>query len=166
MKTGNKLLIAFFIILDLAIAGFLVYTVNRDDLPASDRRDALAVWIGDTGSLTPEAREELYSRKTGEALALTYVQGECEAKNGRANLRFSNGEKSECAVSLELVELDSGTTLARTDLLDPGYRLEGLDLVRLLSPGDYQCLAKLDFYWMVNDAYVGSAARQVLLTVH
>lgn len=165
MKPWLKALIALFAALDLALLGFLAVRIHADRTADYVRRDALAQWAGDDERLTEEAREELYARKTGEALAQTYVQGECKAKDGRILLRFSNGEKSECAVLLNLVLLDSGETIAETDLLDPGYHVESLVMRGELPKGSYECLAKLDYYWMANDAYVGSAARQVLLEV-
>ena len=164
MKPWLKAALVLFLAADLALTAFLAVKWREEYRANHIARDALAQWVGDTEALSEDERRELYARKTGEALAMTYVQGECKARDGRVYLRFSNQEEAECAVSLKLQVLDSGKTLARTDLLNPGYRVESMETLFALPPGQYECLAILDYYWMKNDAFVGTAARQVLVT--
>ena len=165
MKWALKLAIVFFAVLDGFLAVFLATGFYRDAQMSRARRDELTQWVGDSEGLPQELRRELYDLKTGEALKYTYVQGECDATDGQIHLRFSNDEKSECSVSLTLIELDTGRTIAQTDLLDPGYRVESMEMLEILPPGQYECYAQLHYYWMRNDAFLGTAARQVLLTV-
>ena len=165
MRPALKLSIVLFALLDGLLAVFLATQIYRDAQTSHARRDELSQWVGDSERLPQDVRQALYDQKTGEALKLTYVQGECAAKDGCIDLRFSIDERSECAASLTLVALDTGRTIAQTDLVDPGYRIEGIELREALPPGRYECFARLHYYWMKNDAYVGTAVRQVLLTV-
>lgn len=165
MRFALKLAIVLFVMLDVAFAVFLVKEIRADVKKSADRQQELAEWIGDTERLPQEMRQALYAQMAGEALNHTYVQGECAVRDGRLNLRVSNDEESECAFSLTLVSIQTGEVLAKTDLVDPGYRVEGMEYLGSLAPGRHECLAKLEFYWIQNDAYVGGGARQVLVTV-
>lgn len=165
MKRGLRIAIAAFVLLDVLLVLILSGGVILNRRNERHRRDELAQWVGDNASLSDQQREELYAQATGAALEKLTLRSECSVQNGSAALQISNGADSACTATLELVELSGGRTLAQTERVDPGYCMENVALDEALAPGEYQCLARFSFYWMENGAYVGSAARQVLLRV-
>lgn len=160
-----KRLIALIAALDVLLAGLLIFAVLNGRAADARRRDALARLIDDNGSLTDEQREDQYAQLVGDALRQVSVKSECPARDGCAEAYFANQAGNTCAAALELRRMDTNAVIAQTDLLDPGYYLEKVRLTEELPAGEYECLAVFHFYWMENDVYVGSGARQMLLRV-
>lgn len=165
MERGLKIAIAAVVMIDVILLGVFALNQFSGNYKARQRRDALAKWIGDAPELTEEQRTELYNQAAGRALSYVTINSEATARDGRINLEISNRRENECAVGIEIVHLDTGEIIAETDLLDPGYCLKSVALRRELPKGRAECLVRMKFYWMNNDAYVGSGARQLLLNV-
>lgn len=160
-----KRLIILIAVVDVLLAGLLAFAILNGRTDDARRRDELAQLINDDGSMTDEQRQDMYAQLAGDALRLVSVKSECTAKDGRADIYFANQAGNTCAAALELKRMDTNAVIAQTDLLDPGYYLESVQFMETLPAGEYECLAIFQFYWMENDIYVGSGARQMLLRV-
>jgi len=165
MKKKTKLIIALLVLLDLLLLALPLSDYIKTRHTDSNRQDELAQWVGEREDMSEEERNNLYAQVCGDALSLVYVQSECVCTDGYIQMLISNDERCECSVSMELVDLDSGLTLAQTGILEPDYHLEGFSLEEKLPAGTYHCAARLRFYWAKNGAFVGSAVHHVLLTV-
>lgn len=156
-------LLALFLVLDVFIAGVLLRSIEHDRQASEAVRDAQAQKAGVTEEMTEEERAELLAIALGEAHSLMTLNSEPIVQDGRMALNLVNHKDSPCAVSVQLVRLDTNETLLETDLIEPGWYLEYADVQ--LEPGEYECLARCLFYTMDDKAYLGRTARQLLLRV-
>lgn len=153
------------VLLDMALIVLLVWAVLDDRAAESRRRDALAQRIGADAAANEAEREEIYAQAVGEALGMIGMLSEVKARDGWAQIDLSNSAASAYAVQMTLVLAENGDSLGQTGMIDPGYYLDWFQLERELAPGSYHCLARCAFYAADSGAYLGSAARQVLLAV-
>ena len=157
--------VAVFLLLDIAVALFLTGRVEFGRQQIASVRDAQAKKIDTTQQMTEEEREEALAVALGQAHACVTLRSEPHAQKGLVDIRLGNGKDSPCAVMLQLQRADTGETLLETDVIEPGYYLESARLAVPLSPGEYHCIARCLFYTMDDNAYLGTTARQVLLSV-
>lgn len=127
----------------------------------NSQRDALARQM----EMSQSDWEEAYAQLLGDAHRAVSLRSEADVQNGRIGIWLSNEEENGSAVEMELVLLASGDVIAQTDLVDPGWHVETVQLDKQLAPGEYQCLARLHFYTMDGSRYIGATAKQVLLRV-
>lgn len=106
-----------------------------------------------------------YTQTLGDAHRMVTLYSEPQVHNGQIGIMLSNAEENQYAVRMDLIRLDNQQLIARTDLVDPGWRVEDIPLMETLASGRYFCLAKLSFYVPDGTAVLGETARQVLLTI-
>ena len=148
-RRGRRL-IALLLVVNLALAGVLLYAA-RDYLPwRKPQQDA------------PMNQEQLAQVSSGMT-GVTY-HPEPYMKDGKIAVMLSNGSAEGCSVRLELILLTDNQLLAKTDLIDAGYRLEYMTANRKLTKGAYPCLLRVDLY-TPEGKRVGSAGRSLLLNV-
>lgn len=164
-KINLKLIFAVFLLLDLLVAAVLLISVTGSRRSYSSERDALAVRIGVTGDMSEELQNEKFAQAAGEAARLVTMYSEVRAEAGEIPLYLSNDEANTCSVSVEIVLLGTDTLLARSGLVEPGWRLERLPLERQLDEGQYMCLVRCSFYTTEGSVFLGSTGKQLLLTV-
>ena len=167
LKRRKRLLtlLAVFLVLDVFIAGVLIANIHSDKRKSESVRDAQAVKAGVTQEMTEEEREEMLAIALGTAHSCVSLRSEPVAQDGVVELYLANREESPCAVSVQLVRIDTNETLLETDLIEPGWYLETAQMDVQPEPGEYQCLARCLFYTMDDNAYLGRTARQLLLKV-
>jgi len=167
MKSRRKLIIllCLFLALDIVVAAVLCVSIGRSRSETAHRRDNLAQQMGiDTGMSEEEQDREL-TLALGEAARKVSIYSEVTASDGRVPIFLSNAEDNSCAVSIELILFDSGETIAASGLVEPGWRLEELELDRVPDKGQHQCLVRCAFYTMDGNVFLGNTAKQLLLTV-
>lgn len=164
-RKGRRRVCAAVLALDIALAAALGLAFFLDQSRDAAQREALARDVGAAGVLDAAEREELYAQAAGEALGYVTLRSQISAREGTLYLDLSNDARSGYAVCVEIVLVQSGETIARTDRIEPGYFLQTLDMEAGLAPGSYHCLARCAFYAANGGAYLGSAARQVSLEV-
>jgi len=154
---------AVFLLLDILVAALLGFMLSRDRQEQHRKRDELALKVGITADMGLEEQEERFAIALGEASRLVTMRGEPQVKDGIIELYLSNSQENSCAVSVEISLLDSQRLLAACDLVEPGWRLEELELKEELEPGDYPCLVRCMFYTVDGNVFLGQTTRQVLL---
>jgi len=167
-RWGRKTLIralVLFLLLDILVAAVLVLFVSRDRRARSLERDELAREIGVTADMGEEEQSERFALAVGEASRLVTLRSEPEVTGRSAALYLSNGEDNLCAVSVELSLFESDELIGQSGLIEPGWRLESLELDRELEPGEYPCLARCYFYTVEGNVFLGQTTRQLLLRV-
>ena len=148
----------------LLIVLLSVSVVNNRRMLARQQAE-LSARVGITSDMDEERQQEQYAIALGEASRAVTMHSEITAQAGLVPIWLSNGEESTCAVSVTLELVDSGTILAASGPVDPGWHLENLELETQLQPGTYQCFARCAFYTMEDDLLLGHTVRQILLTV-
>lgn len=141
---------------------------------------AIALWLVSTilqdraQTLRPEMQAKplpttmtaaQYTQTLGDAHRLVTLYSEPQVQNGQIGIMLSNAEENQYTVRMDLVRLDNQQLIARTDLVDPGWRVEHIPLMETMAPGRYLCLAKLSFYTPDGTTMLGETARQVLLDI-
>lgn len=156
-KLNLRLLCILFLVLDLLLVLLLFVSISRTRRDYSAHRDELELTMADIGS------EGLNS--LGRVAAHVSMMSEIKLEDGHIAIGLSNAEENNCAVSIEIILLDSGATIATSGLVDPGWRLEKIELDKQPDKGVHECLVRCLFYTMDGDKYIGRTARQMLLTV-
>lgn len=159
-------LLALFLLLDVFAAGVLIQLMYSNQRQGAAVRDAQAVKVGATQEMTQQERDELVAIALGQAHSLVSLRSEMQVVGGEAQLYLSNEVSSPCSVEVELMLMDSREVILRTGVIEPGWHLKTSTLNKRLAPGEYQCLARCLFYTTDDNAYLGTTARHVLLTVH
>ena len=157
--------LALFLLLDIAAAAALGILIGRDRRAAHRERDELARKIGVTADMGAEEQEERFAIAIGDVSRLVTMRSEPEVSDGEIALYLSNGEENSCAVAVELSLFESGEVVAATALVDPGWRLETLELETKLDAGEYPCLARCNFYTVEGNVFLGHSTRQLRLRV-
>ena len=152
-----------FVLVDVAIAAWLGITIWRDRHQAVQPLNEL---LPPPTEMTQEEEKQWRIQTLGEAHRLVYLYSEPRVENNTVNIMLSNGEECSYAVRMELMHLASQTVIAKTGLIDPGWRLETVTLSHKLPQGTHHCLAQLFFHDPVSGALLGQTARQVLLNVN
>lgn len=157
-----------FLIVDVAVFAVFGMSVQKDIeeiQEIEEEREAQEEKLGVTQEMTEEEREEYIAQILGQAHRNVTLRSVMQAWDGKADVYLSNKEESPCGVALHLTLMETGEVIAQTDVLDPGWHIISTKLSRELEPGEYRCLAECLFYTTDDMAYLGSTARQVLLTV-
>ncbi len=163
--TNLRLWCIIFVILDLIIAAVLIISISHSRYSHSSRRDALAQAVGYSDSMDEERQQTMINESLGDAARCVSIYGEVTARDGVVPICLSNSEENKCAVSIEIMLLDSGEIIAASGLVDPGWRLEEIELDTDPGKGEHQCLVRCLFYTMEGDIYLGRTAKQLLLRV-
>ena len=153
---------AVFFAADAAIAGWLGFRLWSDHQNAL-KPDELAVPANH--EMTGQELESWRTQTLGEADRMVSLHSEPVVQNGSVRIMLSNREECQYAVSLKLLHLETGNTIAQTALVDPGWRVEELPMTFELETGTHHCLACLSYFHPENGALLGETARQVLLNV-
>lgn len=164
-RLNLRLLCILFLVLDLLIATLLFASINESRRSISARPEMLAQQMGLDADLSDEEQQREFTRALGEAARHVSIYSEVTEKDGRIPIFLSNGEENTCAVSIELILFDSGETIAASGLVEPGWRLEELELDTVPDKGEHQCLVRCAFYTMDGNVFLGNTAKQLLLTV-
>lgn len=167
LKRRKKLLhlLMIFLLLDAIAAGVLIAAIRSDRKQTEAVRDAQAKKAGVTQEMTEAEREERIDTLLGQAQSFVTMHSEMTAKDGVVAIYLTNEQGSPCAVELELMLMDSREVILRTGVVEPGWYLKDSLMNKKLPPGEYYCLGRCLFYTMDDNAYLGTAARHVLLTV-
>ena len=164
VKKLTRILVVF-LLLDAAAASMLYsgFRKNQEDIQTVHSAQSQKVSVSQ--EMTEEELNERLAIALGEASSLISLRSEMHAENGIADVFLANRAESSCAVEMELMLAQSRRIILRTGVIEPGWYLEAAELTAPLEPGEYQCLARCLFYTMDDNAYLGTTARQVLLTV-
>ena len=157
--------IVIFLVLDLAVAAVLGYVIWQGGQAQTSRRDVLAQKIGIRPEMSAEQQQEALLSTLGDADRHVTMKSEAEAAQNMAAVMLVNAGKSQCAVTVEILRLATGETIAQSGLIDPGWRLEEIALNTSLPQGEHQCLARLRYYTQDGEVELGVMARQILLRV-
>ncbi len=164
-KLDLRLLCIIFVALDILIAAVLVVSISHSRQSQLSRRDALAQAVGYSDATDESRQQTLINESLGEAARCVSIYSEVTARDGLIPIGLSNSEENNCAVSIEIMLLDSGEIIASSRPVDPGWRLEELELDSDPGKGEHQCLVRCLFYTMEGDIYLGRTAKQLLLKV-
>lgn len=159
------LTIGVFLVLDIAVAAVLGYVVWRDGQAQTSQRDVLAQRIGIRPEMSAEQQKEALLSNLADADRHVTMKSEAEAGRDTAAIMLVNAEGSQCSVTVEILRLATGETIAQSGMIDPGWRLEEIGLNTSLPRGEHQCLARLRYYTQDGEAELGVMARQMLLRV-
>jgi len=167
MKTQQRLkvLAAILLVVDilaLAAIGCMVYAKRQGTVR---ERAAVERRICVTEEMGAAEVEEKYALAIEEAYGKISLRNPMQIQGGEIGVFLSNGEGNSCAVSMELVLLESGETIVQTGIVEPGWRVEYLTAQKELQAGEYHCLARMTLYDMRSGVEMGRMAQQVLLKV-
>lgn len=150
------------LILAILLGALLLRGGEEEPLPAT--MDERAQFLGAAGE-TVEERIEAVDQYIGRALAKTKLRSETEAENGELLISFHNDARNTCSVSLQVLLMPEGRVIAEMGRVDPGWHVERIRLNEELEPGEYRCIARCSFYTGAENMFLGTAARQMKLTV-
>lgn len=148
----RALLIAFVAadVLLLAVAGWIVWQLAHPKT---------VITHVDMEQLSEEERAQI-----SEAMLSVYYSAEARLKDGRVQIMLSNGDDSGYFIRADLLLIADGRSVGRTDLIDPGYRLESMPAQIRLRKGDHPCLLRIELFDEEGNMR-GSVGRQLLLRV-
>lgn len=149
-KRRGRRLIALLLVVNLALAGVLFYAARQYFSAGAPQKET---------EMAPEQLAEVSDGMVG----VTY-NPEPFMKDGKIAVMLSNGSQTGNSVRLELILLEGNATLARTDLIDAGYRLEYLTADKRLGRGEYPCLLRVELCTPQGET-IGTAGRSLLLKV-
>lgn len=137
--------------------------IIRNDRKAVIRheRDALARQMRLPSNVDDAALQTAQMAELGKMYRHVTLYSEAICTDGKLNIMLSNGEENQYAVRMELLLFETGELIGYTDLVDPGWRVEDMDVLLPLAPGNYQCLARLHFYTLDGTALLGTMGRHV-----
>ena len=166
MKRWLIILGVGFLLADVAIGAVLFQYLRRDWQAEVQQKDSMARLMNQQEEMTDQETQQLRTQTLGEMHRLVSLSSEPEVKDGYVELMLSNSEESLFAVRVTLMRLDTQEVIARTQLVDPGWRVESLPLEMDLAAGTYFCLAQMEFVDPEHGGVLGETARQVLLNVN
>ena len=155
-------LIVLFVLVDIGVAMWLGITIWQNSLPDAPRTDVAAM-PENAENMTERQIAQWRTMSLGDAHRLVSLYSEPEVQRGSVQIMLSNAEANQYSVRMDLIRLDNQQLIARTDLVDPGWRVETVKLLNKLEKGTHYCLAKLYFYQQDGISLLGETARQVLL---
>lgn len=155
-------LLAVFLFLDLLLAAVLAWTVVSETRRPAGRRESIVRKLGEEYEVE---RQERHAQAVGDAMNGISFLSEVAVRGEWADIALSNDETNGCSVCVTITAMQDETILGQTGMIDPGYCLQEMHIDQELPPGNYPCIAKYSFYSPGDNAYLGTAARQMLLTV-
>ena len=155
-------LIVLFVLVDSGVAAWLGITIWQRRVPDAPPTDVPAM-PENADTMTEQQITQWRTMSLGDAHRLVTLYSEPEVKRGSVGIMLSNAESNQYAVRMDLIRLDNQQLIARTDLVDPGWRVESVKLLKRVEKGTHHCLAKLYFYASDGIALLGETARQVLI---
>ena len=124
------------------------------------------------GTPVEERREDPEERdRRNQLLAenMRYVSMEREVRfasgDGTGYAGIVNGGESQLSCRVELIRDGTGEILYRSELIDPGFYIEEIQLNTKLRKGFYPCTALWGFYEKETDVAIGSTAGKVVVCV-
>lgn len=154
-----------FLLADIVIGAVLFKYLRRDRQAEQLQQHSMEQLLEQPKQMTEQQAQELRTQTLGEMHRLVVLNSEPQVMDGAVQLMLSNSEESRFAVRVTLIRLDTQEVIARTQLVDPGWRVESLPLETELPPGTYFCLARTEFVDPAQGGVLGETARQILLTV-
>ena len=143
----GRRLVALLLAVNLALAGVLAWVGIKRLRAAAPQEEAP----------TEQQLEMISGGMTG-----VMYNPEPMMKDGKIAVMLSNASAAGYSVRLELILLEGNETLARTDLIDAGYRLEYLTTKKKLKAGEYPCLLRVELCTPEGKT-IGTAGRSLLL---
>lgn len=153
-----------FLLVDAGVAAWFGMTVWQDRQNML-KPDVLAQPAPTGQPMTEKQLQQWRTQSLGDAHRLVSIYSEPQVKDGRVWIMLSNHEQNQYAVRMDLIRLDTQQLIARTDLVDPGWRVESVPLLEPLKKGQNFCLARLSFYDPQGGQLLGETARQALINV-
>lgn len=134
--------------------------------PFSVERE-VAAELGLLPNMTREEVQDRLNRKVAESMFNVSINPVPSFPNGKSagNVRIENIPGNSYSFTVEIVRNDTGKTILKTGLIDPGYFIEEMPLDVELPKGVYACVAKFVAYNSETLAQIGEAGTQVLISV-
>lgn len=158
-------IIAVLVAVDVLLLAGIITLFALHKGPEELQRDSLAQLIGPEARNMDEAElDDARLRLLSDAIRMVTYNPMPEYQDGSINIYLSNAEENTCSVSAEIKLLTDGSVIADTGLIDPGYRLETLEIAADLPLGEYPCLMVLQAYSQ-GGTHLGQAGRNLTLLV-
>lgn len=140
-KTRYKIIIAVLLVLLIAEIGFIGYKIlnDKDQNGSNARVDANASdW--DDGIASDSEIE-------GRILVPGYSGAKMKTGDTVLRLRIGNPEENTCYLQATL-QLEDGTVLYESGLIEPGKGYDEVELIQTLEPGEYNAFVHYQGYSM------------------
>ena len=158
-------LIAVLVAVDVLLLAGIIALFALHKGPEELQRDSLAQLIGPEARNMDEAElDDARLQLLSDAIRMVTYNPMPEYEDGAINIYLSNAEENTCSVSAEIKLLTDGSVIAASGLIDPGYRVETLEISGEYSPGEYPCLMVLQA-WSQGGTHLGQAGRNFMLLV-
>lgn len=164
-KINLRLFCAVFLLLDLLLAAVLAGSILGSSAKPERERDARegSLYGSDMADELPE--EFKRAQAAAAAAAKVTIDSEVTLTEGEIPIYLSNADDNDCSVSIEIVLMETGQRIASSGSVEPGWRLERLPAETKLDSGSHMCLVRCAFYTTQGNAFLGTAVKQLLLTV-
>ena len=154
-----------FLILDIAAAALLIFLFWGSLRGDGSSRDALAERIVSVENVESGEFDHALAIAAAEAASHVTMHSEVKSDGREIPLYLSNAGENTCSVSIEIVIPGTGELIARSGLVEPGWRLEKLPAEKRLGKGEYPCLVRCSFYTIDGNDFIGTTGKHILLTV-
>lgn len=124
--------------------------------------------IRDTQAKEWEAvREEEQNQLLLEAVDNVTIQQSVYFANAGAKgeIRIANEPQSPFSITVTLLDDQDGSRLYKSDMIDPGYYIETVNLEKRLEAGAYPCTVLFQFYEPKGDRFAGETAEKIVVII-
>ena len=136
-----KILVVLLLLLILALGAFLAYQVmNNDEVSGSS-----AYVAEDTSEWDDGIEQE--TEITGRILVPGYSGAKMKAGDKVLALRIGNPKENTCYLKATL-QLEDGTVLYESELIEPGKGYDSIELIQTLEVGEYEAFVHYQGYSM------------------
>ena len=140
--TGYKVIIVILLILLIGEIFFLAYSILKDKAGAGSNAH-----VAEDASEWDDGIEQESGQIEGRILVPGYSGAKMKTGDTVLKLRIGNPKENTCYLKATL-QLEDGTILYESDLLEPGTGYDEVKLNKTLEPGEYQAFVHYQGYAM------------------
>lgn len=167
---GKKKKLALVLLLLLAIillGGVFLWLNGTVDKDANSLERELAAENGFLPGMSDEDIQAKLNEIIDKSMLNISINPTPIYENGKVegNIRIENTPNNHYAFVVEIILSDSGESIMKTGVIDPGQFVENRKLDVNLSAGEYDCMAFFTAYDLETNAEIGQTATTIMITV-
>lgn len=175
-KSNRVVIILLLIIIALLAAGMVFLITMNNNKKEESKEDILEpnplvaeteAELGIMPGMSDDEIKDRLNRLVADGMLNVSMNSTPYFEDGKSkgNLRIENIPGNSYSFTVEINRDDTGETIYKSNLIDPGYYVENAKLDVELSRGEYPCTAIFTAYDMEKDYQIGTAAMEITITV-
>jgi hypothetical protein len=162
LSLKQKLYIGVSVVVIGALAGTVVYLLNRDQSAFEYESN---VTIGEMPGVDREALLAMLQANTDKSAVAFSINAMPTVVNTTAKIMYENPEGNDKDVVLSIVDDETGETVYKSMPVQPGSYMEYITLTKEYPPGVYEATAYFTAFDMETHELIGEAASGLTLEV-